>query len=332
MATQPGAAQTPAERLTIAAGVAALAAQAELDPLANERIEAEIPDELKEQPPPESLFALDRRMEDLLTDLRALHESRHKDFQNLSGRRDRLAAFQGMSVFEKFKQNRSERLDAVLNIEVPIRPQTAGQAIAEELETGWNLDHLKHDSLFSHLLNFYRTKSTHLLEQNALLLSRWTRFCRTSYDIGRYYVVFQKYQEWLNSEYVDAVGRYERLIEGWEGQMGKTREQEARMEAERIERERRGILTGSKPAVKRAAKGKTGTHAATDGQTGSGPTDVIDESTQSPFGPPELGPSPLFDVGDLAVFLRYMQTTLAGRKHIEMFLQRIKYTVIGFRF
>lgn len=50
------------DKLNVAAGAAALAQLAELDPFANDKVEAEIPDNLKEQPPPESLFALDKRM------------------------------------------------------------------------------------------------------------------------------------------------------------------------------------------------------------------------------------------------------------------------------
>ncbi|KNC95831.1 uncharacterized protein SPPG_09577 [Spizellomyces punctatus DAOM BR117] len=329
------ASASAAEKLSVAAGVAALAAQAELDPLANEKVEAEIPDELKEQPP-ESLFALDKRMEDLLNDIRGLHEGRHKDYQNISGRRDRLGAYQGMSVFEKFKQIRAERLENILRIEMPVKVKYAWEAIAQELDSYWNVDaELTSDKLFLLLMTFYKEKATQLVEENALLLSRWSRFCRTSYDIATFFTTFQRYQEWLQAEYTDAVSRYERLADAHEGQQRRAREEEARAEAERIERERRGILQNTRPkttAVGKtaASQGRQSTKMAGGEQQGgeaAGSTKSATEAPSPPFGPNELGTDPLFDISDFVVFLRWSISTIAARKHVEMFIQRAKMLV-----
>ena len=62
MSGKPRPGSTNGHRNSVAAGAAALAAQAELEPLENAKLEAEIPDELKEDPTPESLFAMDKRM------------------------------------------------------------------------------------------------------------------------------------------------------------------------------------------------------------------------------------------------------------------------------
>ncbi|KAI8912986.1 hypothetical protein DFJ77DRAFT_63792 [Powellomyces hirtus] len=175
------AATAAVEKMSVAAGAAALAQLADLTPMDNEKVEAEIPDELKEQPPPESLFAMDKRMEEILTDIRALEQVRHKDYQNISGRADRLGAFHGLSVFENYKQIRADKVNMIAKKEQPTRLKSSGRIMAEELESYWNIDNeLSHTPLFRMLVEFYKDKAVLILEQNSLLLSRWSRFCRSN--------------------------------------------------------------------------------------------------------------------------------------------------------
>ncbi|KAJ3020639.1 hypothetical protein HKX48_000485 [Thoreauomyces humboldtii] len=318
MATMPAP-----EKTTVAAGAAALVQLAELDPMANEKVEAEIPDELKEQPPPEALFAMDKRMEEILVDLKALEQIRQKDYQNTGGRADRLGAFQGIGMFEKYKQIRTERVDRVVKKEMPAKAKSSAKRLMEEVETYWNVDsELDHTALFQMLMEFYKDKSTLIIEQNALLLSRWTRFCRTSHDIANFYPVFQRYQEWLQNEYVDTVERYERLADAYEEEQRRARIEESKAEAERIDRERHGLTVGRKANTKTvtAAPPKHPPGFEADFHAGSEQS----EFGSNPLGPEDLGPDPLFNVGDLVVFLRWIITTTAGRKHTEMFLQRAK--------
>ncbi|KAI9005402.1 hypothetical protein BC832DRAFT_487234 [Gaertneriomyces semiglobifer] len=292
-------------RLSVTAGAAALAAQSELDPLANAQVESAIPDDLKEHPPPESLFSLDKRMEELLMDIRNLMESRGKDWQGTSGRKDRVPGISWVTRLENFKQHRAEWIERIMRVEVPKRWEGIGKVVGSELEGYWNVDvNLTREKLLYILQEFYCLKSTLMAEQNALLLSRWTRFCRTSYDISKYLPMFQRYQEYLQAEYTDAVDRYERLSEAWERRERLIREELAKAEAERIERERRGIIPPRKADKDKNTPGK---------------------QSQSEAAPaPAAESDPLYTVADLVVFLRYVITAMAGRKDVEMFLQRAR--------
>ncbi|KAJ3291858.1 hypothetical protein HK104_005749 [Borealophlyctis nickersoniae] len=258
---------------------AALAAQAELEPLENAKVEAEIPDELKEQPPPEMLFALDRRMDELLSDIRLLQESRGKDFQNTIGRKDRVPALPDVSVYEKYKQIRTRQLERVTAVELPQRTKTASKLVAEE------------------------------------------------------------------SEYTDAVDRFERLAEAYENKEKVAREMEAKAEADRIEQEKRGLLPGGrpkgsagknkqpttakppnppsgkteKPKVEDTAPPPSGASAT--GGNGVAPTE---KPREDDLGEDVFASDPVFEVGDLVVFLRWMICESAAGRDLEVYLRRVK--------
>ncbi|KAJ3155281.1 hypothetical protein HDU86_004371 [Geranomyces michiganensis] len=321
------AATAAVEKLSVAAGAAALAQLNELDPMANDKVEAEIPDELKEQPPPESLFAMDKRMEEILADMRALEAMRHKDYQNTSGRTDRLAAFPGLSAMEKYKQIRTERVERIVRKEMPPRMKSSSKLMAEEVDNYWKIDaDFAHTPLLITLIQFFKDKATLILEQNSLLLSRWSRFCRSSHDIANFYPVFQRYQEWLQSEYTDTVERYERLSEAYDSELRRLRMEEAKAEAERIERERHGLV-GLRKGPPKANASSTKPAATADSEQTGLPSAGAAEFTGNPLGPAELGPDAQFNVSDMAVYLRWNITHLAGRKHTEIFLQRAKMLV-----
>ncbi|KAJ3140712.1 hypothetical protein HDU90_008015 [Geranomyces variabilis] len=322
------AATAAVDKMSVAAGAAALAQLNELDPMANEKVEAEIPDELKEQPPPESLFAMDKRMEEILSDMRALEAIRHKDYQNTSGRADRLAAFPGLSVMEKYKQIRTERVERIVRKEMPPRLKSTSKLIAEEVDNYWKIDaDFAHTPLLVTLIQFFKDKAAFILEQNSLLLSRWSRFCRSSHDIANFYPVFQRYQEWLQSEYSDTVERYERLSEAYDSELRRARLEEAKAEAERIERERHGLVGIGRKGNTKANAPSTKAAPALESEPAGATSAGAAEFASNPLGPAELGLDPQFNVGDMTVYLRWNITALAGRKHTEIFLQRAKMLV-----
>ncbi|KAJ3056732.1 hypothetical protein HK097_004593 [Rhizophlyctis rosea] len=329
MSGNPRSGSISPHRNSVAAGAAALAAQAELEPLENAKLEAEIPDELKEDPVPESLFAMDKRMTELLSDINVLLESRSKDFQNTIGRRDRLPVLPPVSVFEQFKRIRESRLDQVLKFEHPVRGRMASRQIQEEMETYWNVDaELAPNRLFDILLLFFKDKAARVLEENALLLSRWNRFCRSSYDISKLYPTFERAQSYLQNEYKDAVDRFERLYEAQERKERANWEHEARLEQERLEFERRGLLPGGRPKPGATDTTKQPRPISAKAK----PSDAKPQKESSPPQPaaesaPPAGDSfddTVFEVGDLAVFARWVITRGACTRDVEIFLRRLK--------
>ncbi|KAJ3033499.1 hypothetical protein HDV00_006315 [Rhizophlyctis rosea] len=279
MSGKPRPSSSGVGRNSVAAAAAALAMQAELEPLENAKLEAEIPDELKEEPPLESLFALDKRMNEV----------------------------EPLNVFE--------------------------QAIhTEQLETYWNVDaELSPNRLFTILLGFFKDKASRLVEENALLLSRWSRFCKSSHDMAKLYPVFERAQTYLQNEYTDAVDRFERLYEAREAKERMVREQEARAEQERLEFERRGLLPGGRPKTatsdSKSGARPTGEKSKTDAK---GKPDAKDSgSTQPAPEPPSSAPGESFEdtvyeVGDMAVFARWLIIQAAHTRDVEVFLSRMK--------
>ncbi|KAI8844929.1 hypothetical protein BC829DRAFT_281066 [Chytridium lagenaria] len=207
-------------------------------------LENEIPAELKETQPVETVSMLDKRFEELLAEIKILTESRGKDFQKIEARVDRMPALPNINYFEKFKTLRKEKLDRASEIEIPAYKETASQAVVQEMNDAWNVDAiLNGPNLLYTLKKFFRMKSMELLDVNSLLVSRWNRFCRSAADISKFLPSFQKYQEFLRGEYIDAVTRYEKISEQIEQRIKQRHMEQAAREAERIANERAGNVT-----------------------------------------------------------------------------------------
>lgn len=65
--------------------------------------------------------------------------------------------------------------------------------------------------MFPLIYSFYKERSQRLLHENMLIVSRWNRFCRTSFDITSNFELFQKRQKLLALEFHDSINRLERL-------------------------------------------------------------------------------------------------------------------------
>nr|KAJ3423215.1 Aminoacyl tRNA synthase complex-interacting multifunctional protein 1 [Polyrhizophydium stewartii] len=316
---QPGAnADANAHTLGVGAGMTGGAGAVSFaDPSDAGKLEAEIPDELKEYPPPESIASLDKQMDALLEDIKILLDARNKEFQISGESRTRMPLLPPISKFETFKTTRKDNLESILKVEIPSRKIGASEVIQKGY---WNIErYFEGDRLLDMLLCFYKEKAERLLQENRLLMSRWSRFCRTSFDISRFYPTFYKRNERLRIEFSDAATRYERLFEIHQARVQKRRAEMAAEEAARIDAERRGLAV---------LKNKTGlassrkVERAEDKDERNVFSGIMDEL--SFFGPPELGQDPGFDVEDLAIYMRWLISIDKERRDLSLYLIRSK--------
>ncbi|KAL2919593.1 hypothetical protein HK105_200505 [Polyrhizophydium stewartii] len=319
---QPGAnADANAHTLGVGAGMTGGAGAVSFaDPSDAGKLEAEIPDELKEYPPPESIASLDKQMDALLEDIKILLDARNKEFQISGESRTRMPLLPPISKFETFKTTRKDNLESILKVEIPSRKIGASEVIQKGMRQYWNIErYFEGDRLLDMLLCFYKEKAERLLQENRLLMSRWSRFCRTSFDISRFYPTFYKRNERLRIEFSDAATRYERLFEIHQARVQKRRAEMAAEEAARIDAERRGLAV---------LKNKTGlassrkVERAEDKDERNVFSGIMDEL--SFFGPPELGQDPGFDVEDLAIYMRWLISIDKERRDLSLYLIRSK--------
>lgn len=102
------------------------------------------------------------------------------------------------------------------------------------------------------LIQFFNERRHFLLNENQLLLSRWTRFCQTSADVSKYVSHFKQRQLELKNEFSDASNRYERLYERNANCAQKQREIFVAEEAKRVRDERNGLAV-----LKNSSSGKS---------------------------------------------------------------------------
>jgi hypothetical protein len=120
-----------------------------------EQVENEIPDSLKEYPPLENVIVLDKRFEEILSEVQILKESRGKDYQHDNIRKDRLGTIPNLELvsffafipndtktkinvfisryLSRFKSIRQEMLDRVGKLPLPTRRKTATEKIQKEV-------------------------------------------------------------------------------------------------------------------------------------------------------------------------------------------------------
>ncbi|KAJ3107131.1 hypothetical protein HDU97_004824 [Phlyctochytrium planicorne] len=300
--------------------------------------ENDIPAELRETNPIETLSMLDKRFEELLAEIKILTESRGKDFQKIEARVDRMPALPSISYFEKFKTLRKEKLDRASEVEMPKMRETASHRIVDELQNGWNLDtQLSGPKMLSIIKTYLRERSIEILNQNVLLVSRWSRFCRSANEINKFLPSFQKYQEFLRTEYVDTITRYERISEQTDARIRQRQLEQAAKEAERIASERSGIVVAKAPVekvpntklmtvAKEALKAKKSTEKHQ--------RDLLEKEAKEMLEREKLAldeteisedmANPGFEPEDITLYVRGIITKCKGERDINVFLRRAK--------
>ncbi|KAJ3415446.1 hypothetical protein HDV05_004888 [Chytridiales sp. JEL 0842] len=299
-------------------------------------VDADIPDDLKEQSPPESVAMLEKRFDELLGEIKALQDSRGRDFQNADARRDRLPALPNTTLFERYRALRQEKLDSVSKIEMPVRQNTVSTKILEEIEESWNVDETIHgESLLYTLRDFYYNKSMQLLEENDLLMSRWNRFCKSYSDISKLVPQFNQYQSHLLSEFKDSTSRYERLTDTIERRIQKLQEEEAAREEERKEAERSGLPFGRRviekqgrtkmmAVAKEALKIKKNIEKEKSDQAEKEAKELMKKEvllTDENDIPSDMQ-DPGFEISDLLVYMRYLIADFKGGREMNIFNRR----------
>ncbi|KAJ3015420.1 UNVERIFIED_CONTAM: hypothetical protein HDU68_012744 [Siphonaria sp. JEL0065] len=301
------------------------------------QLESEIPDELKETPPLETVGMLDKRFDDLVTEIGFMHESRGKDFQNLDARKDRLPAVQTISYFEQYRKVRQKRIDAVSKVELPVRPETNGAKVLNEIESYWDVSQeINGDKLLLILHEFFLNKSFQTLQESSLLLSRWQRFCKTSYDVSNYSSLFLEHFALLNTEFTDSVHRFERITESVEERDKILKQIQAAEDAIRFEAEKTGLVGQKKVDRKQVAnvsslatealKIRKATEKEAKEQADLEAKKCLERHRRcddESEAPPDLF-DPGFDVSDLAIYMRSMITRSKGVREMETFRRRAK--------
>ncbi|KAH6596262.1 hypothetical protein BASA50_005306 [Batrachochytrium salamandrivorans] len=282
---------------------------------ANSKLENDIPESLIESPQPESLASLDKRMDDLLEDIKTLIDSRNKEFQISGESRARMPLLPSIMKFDMYKALRKENIEGLLKVEMPSRKLSSSEVIQKETLQYWNVErHFEGGRHLSLLMDFFKEKSERYLQENQLLISRWSRFCRTSNDIVQFAPEFMKRHEYLRREFSDSVNRYERLYEVHQTHIQKQRTDLAAEESARIDGERRGLAV-LKPKV---SETKPKDERLKD-------SDVLED--MSFFGAHEIPPNPGFDISDMTIYLRWLISTEKERRDMTMFLLRGKVTI-----
>ncbi|KAJ3231446.1 hypothetical protein HDU81_003753 [Chytriomyces hyalinus] len=307
------------------------------------QVDAEIPDEFKETPPLETTGMLDKRFDDLIAEINFMHESRGRDFQNTDARKDRLPAIETMTYFDGYKEIRQKRIDSVSKVDLPIRPESSSGKIREELDNYWTVEEeVNPKNLLPKLREFFLNKSFDLLEESSLLLSRWQRFCKTSYDVMSQSSAFIRHFRALEAEFFDSVSRIERLSESLDERQKIIKKQEALEEAARFEAEKTGLLGTRREKKNTVNKVSTLATEALKIRKASD-KDAREQAnaaaksllTQYRLGEDDAVSSDVRDCGfetsDLTLYLRGMITAFKERREIDTYITRVKTMLHGER-
>ncbi|XJO74599.1 hypothetical protein BDV3_005400 [Batrachochytrium dendrobatidis] len=279
------------------------------------------PDSLIDNSPPDSLPFLDKQMDNLLEDIRILIDARNKEFQITGEGRTRMPLIPPIAKFEMYKSLRKDNVEGILKVEMPSRKVGSSEVIQKETRQYWNIEqHFEGDRHLEILIGFFKEKTERILQENRLLVSRWSRFCRTSFDISRFSPVFKKRHEYLRREFIDSVNRYERLYEFRQAISQKRRADMATAEISRIDAERRGLAV-LKPKIANTLKQEERKNEKPETNVSS---NIMEEP--SIFGQHEVAENPGFDVSDMVIYLRWMIGT--ERNHCDFNLFSLKSKMI----
>lgn len=89
--------------------------------------------EFTEAKPPESMKVLDKKLDELNSDISLLLDSRTKDFQNTPGRKDRLPILPDINEFEGYKEFRKQKLEEAVRVQMPSRGLTSSGVISNQV-------------------------------------------------------------------------------------------------------------------------------------------------------------------------------------------------------
>ncbi|KAJ3313302.1 hypothetical protein HDV04_002286 [Boothiomyces sp. JEL0838] len=206
------------------------------------RVSTDIPDIYKEFADPEPLPVLDNQMEALLEDIKIILDGRTKEFQSPGDKRPKLPTIPSLTHFHNYKSDRKDLVESIIQIDAPVRKKNWSEAILKEIQTCWHVENLyEGERLIKILISFFKDRATEILMENNLLVSRWSRFCKTAFDANKYLGIFKRRQQHLRVEYSDAIHRLERLQSFVATEKHNKMENEMAENARRMREERDGL-------------------------------------------------------------------------------------------
>jgi uncharacterized protein YrzB (UPF0473 family) len=240
------------------------------------------------------------------------------------------------------------------DVDHPGHSQCSSEAILQEIKQTADIEsEIGNEKLFETLLEFYNEKTHRILRENMLLISRWGKFCRSSFDITKFAPAFRRQQTILKHEYADAADRYERLFE-----IKSLREQNAKNilkqnEKKRMDDELRGMAVIRSKFIEDSSKGtkqgnvrlklnkthpkkidsslsgqeKVGDHKSNTNDYSttdykSNPMSGVSQTCLGEISSDEMPQNSEISIADMTVFLRSIITSQKGQKDIDTFIAR----------
>ncbi|KAJ3386308.1 hypothetical protein HDU92_002613 [Lobulomyces angularis] len=284
-------------------------------------IDFEFLDEYSDNHPPESIKFLDKKIDEMVGNIASLLESRKKDFQNTPGRKDRLPVQPDTNFYENYQESRKEKLKDALHVEIPVQRYTSSQLVSKQLEIYWDVNkEFRIDNIRKLLRNFFKTKAYSCIQENFLLLSRWSRFCKSTSEPTKYKLQFQKHVQYLKKEFLDSIDRYERINECVVKKDALIKEAAILKQKDLEKNERLGF------AVNRRSSMKPMIEKGNEKEDKKNITPVMREVTEEI----KLEANDL-EVGDLAIYLRHLISTYKPIQTMDLFLTRAKMLSIADR-
>ncbi|KAJ3269943.1 hypothetical protein HDV01_000789 [Terramyces sp. JEL0728] len=257
------------------------------------RVSTDIPDIYKEFADPEPLPALDKQMEALLEDIKIILDGRTKEFQSAGEKKPKLPTIPPLTHFHNYKSDRKDLVESLIQVDDPVRKKIWSEAVLKEIQTCWHVENLfDGEKLIRTLISFFKDRGTELLMENNLLVSRWSRFCKTAFDANKYLGIFKRRQQQLRAEYTDAIHRYERLQSYTAAEKHNTMQDEMAENVRRMKEERDGLAV-LKAYGKEERKNQKTVHAPLK-------AGIIEQ-----FGGAELEKS-RYSLSDLAIYIRWL--------------------------
>ncbi|KAJ3322787.1 hypothetical protein HDV06_002648 [Boothiomyces sp. JEL0866] len=273
------------------------------------KVSTDIPDIYKEFAEPEPLPVLDKQMEALLEDIKIILDGRTKEFQSAGEKRPKLPTIPPLTHFHNYKSDRKDLVESIIQIDAPVRKKNWSEAVLKEIQTCWQVENLfEGERLTKTLISFFKDRASEVLMENNLLVSRWSRFCKTAFDANKYLGIFKRRQQQLRVEYSDAIHRYERLQSYVAAEKHNKMENEIVENAKRVKEERDGL------AVLKA-------YAKEEKKNQKAMNEPIKVGILEQFGGAELEKS-RYSLSDLAIYIRWL--IRQNKQKTEMNIYNIK--------
>jgi hypothetical protein len=212
-------------------------------------------------------------------------------------------------VFETFKTDRKRYVNDFMHIDNSDRKKTFSEAATKEMESSWQVDKLfEGDKLMGMLIDFYREAGHRVLNENQILMSRWSRFARTFGEIQKYDYLFKKRQESLQELYKDCVVRYERLYEIYMRKEIDAQMTEELEEQKRVRDERDGLAVLKQKETTKQTKRKEKSECS---------------NVMNALGGDDLDLKQ-FHLTDFTIFVRWYIQTLNENADLDLFITKTK--------